>query len=200
MIEQRISSYRILENQLGCFVLMVTDGGEVNSTWLSDDGWAAARISGAKNDQRLLPELTGRLRCYFAGEPVDFANENIPSGPDFWRRCWKLCRGIPAGQTCSYGELARRAGRTPVAARAVGQAMRHNPLPVIVPCHRVIASSGRLHGFGGTSDPASQALELKRRLLQLEGWDDHSTCDASTLFDASLNRDSRSLMMTSASR
>ena len=201
MIEPRITRYRIIENRLGSFVLMLTERNEIHSTWLGDDGWGIARISGAVKDGRLLPELSNRLRRYFAGDRVDFSDDSLPTGPAFWRRCWRLCREIPAGRTCSYGELARRAGQSHFAARAVGQAMRHNPLPVIIPCHRVIASNGSLHGFGGTSDPASASLTLKRRLLELEGWVEHPTTrSAATLFDAASRPEPRLRTMASTVR
>ena len=74
---------------------------------------------------------------------------------------WNLTRGIPRGQTRTYGELARMAG-SPGAARAVGQAMARNPWPIIVPCHRVLGSDGALTGFGG-------GVDMKRRMLQMEG-------------------------------
>jgi methylated-DNA-[protein]-cysteine S-methyltransferase len=79
----------------------------------------------------------------------------------FQKQVWETTRSIPYGQTQSYGWVARRIGK-PAAVRAVGQALGKNPLPIVVPCHRVIASNGSLCGFGG-------GLEMKRSLLQLEG-------------------------------
>ncbi|MGH8254433.1 MAG: methylated-DNA--[protein]-cysteine S-methyltransferase [Steroidobacteraceae bacterium] len=81
----------------------------------------------------------------------------------FCRRVYELARAIPAGETLSYGELAARAGE-PAAARAVGQAMAHNPFPLIVPCHRVLAAHGRAGGFS-----ARGGVETKFRLLRIEG-------------------------------
>ena len=78
----------------------------------------------------------------------------------FQRRVWSELRKIPYGQTCSYGELARRIGK-PGAARAVGSANHYNPLPVVVPCHRVIGSRGQLTGYAG-------GVQVKRFLLELE--------------------------------
>lgn len=82
-------------------------------------------------------------------------------GTKFQRAVWEAMRSIPLGGTVSYGELARKAGY-PRAARAVGQAVGHNPIPLLIPCHRVIASDGTLGGFGG-------GPELKRALLKQEG-------------------------------
>ena len=85
------------------------------------------------------------------------------------RRCWEACRSIPRGETRSYGELATMAGGRANAARAAGQAMRRNRLPIIIPCHRVISASGGLHGFSGSCDQGGPALAVKRALLQMEG-------------------------------
>lgn len=107
------------------------------------------------------------LRRYFAGEHVDFSQVPLPNGSPFVQQCWIACRNIPYGETITYGELARSAG-SPRAARAAGQAMRRNPLPVMTPCHRVIAASGKLHGFAGKTAPNSKELRTKRYLLALE--------------------------------
>ncbi len=101
------------------------------------------------------------IERYFKGEPVSWAGKDIPDGSDFFREIWMETAGIPFGQTVSYGELARRAGH-PRAARGVGSAMANNPLPILVPCHRVIGADGTLHGFGG-------GLDMKQWLLRHEG-------------------------------
>jgi methylated-DNA-[protein]-cysteine S-methyltransferase len=110
-----------------------------------------------------------RLKEYFAGEAApDWSDVPTPAGPDFHHRCWDACRRIAHGEVRSYGELAEMAGSTRLASRAAGQAMRSNPLSVIVPCHRVVASDGRLHGYAGTTNGQSNALGIKRGLLELE--------------------------------
>ena len=106
-----------------------------------------------------------RIRRHLAGKPQDLSRIPVvlDGAAPFTRRVYELLRTIGAGQTLSYGELARRAG-SPGAARAVGQAMARNPLPLVVPCHRVLGSGGSLGGFsahGGTT--------TKARLLRLEG-------------------------------
>lgn len=107
-------------------------------------------------------ELADKLRRYFLGEDVPLQESLDPSvGTAFQRQVWSLTRGIPRGETRTYGQLAHLAGH-PGAARAVGQAMARNPWPVIVPCHRVVGHDGRLTGFGG-------GLTLKRRMLEMEG-------------------------------
>ena len=102
-----------------------------------------------------------QLQEYFAGERRAFDLALLMPGTPFQRAVWSALTAIPYGETVSYAELARRLGR-PRAVRAVGSANGANPVPIIVPCHRVIGSDGSLTGFGG-------GLEVKRRLLALEG-------------------------------
>ncbi|NQT33704.1 MGMT family protein [bacterium] len=101
------------------------------------------------------------IEQYFRGEPVSWAGKDIPDGRDFFREIWTEAARIPFGQTVSYGELAQLTGH-PRAVRGVGSAMANNPLPILVPCHRVIGADGTLHGFGG-------GLDMKRWLLRHEG-------------------------------
>ncbi len=109
-----------------------------------------------------LRDLRRRPVAYYRGEAVAFDDPLDPSvGTPFQRRVWEALRNVPRGQVISYGELARRVG-SPGAARAVGQAMAHNPCPVVIPCHRVVGSGGSLTGFGG-------GLEMKARMLKMEG-------------------------------
>lgn len=109
----------------------------------------------------ILRKAAEELLEYFAGERRIFDLPLNPAGTLFQQRVWKeLCR-IPYGQTVAYGEIARRIG-SPGGARAVGQANHRNPIPVVIPCHRVIAAHGRLGGYGG-------GLLLKTTLLKLEG-------------------------------
>jgi methylated-DNA-[protein]-cysteine S-methyltransferase len=101
-----------------------------------------------------------QLTAYFAGTLTEFDLELRPDGTDFQLQVLRELRKIPYGTTVSYGEIARRIGR-PRAVRAVGRANGRNPLPIIIPCHRVIGSSGQLTGFGG-------GLPTKEALLRLE--------------------------------
>lgn len=108
--------------------------------------------------------LVGRLQAFASGTPDDFRDVEVEIGSlsPFHRRVVEICRNIPIGHTISYGQLAARAG-SPQAARAVGNCMARNRVPLIVPCHRVVGSDGRLHGFS-----AVDGLSMKRRLLDLE--------------------------------
>ncbi len=108
----------------------------------------------------LLAETSRQLAGYFKGELKEFDLPLSPDGTDFQRRVWEALRAIPYGETISYGELARRIG-SPKACRAVGAANGRNPLPIVVPCHRVIGGDGTLTGFGG-------GLPIKQHLLDHE--------------------------------
>jgi methylated-DNA-[protein]-cysteine S-methyltransferase len=120
----------------------------------------ASEDANSQQVRRLLDDL----QRYAAGEPVNFSSValNLDHLTPFGRRIIANCRRIPFGQTRSYGELAAACG-SPGAARAVGQAMAKNRYPLIVPCHRVLASGGKIGGFS-----APDGLRTKRRLLALE--------------------------------
>jgi len=111
---------------------------------------------------RVLDEAAHQLEAYFDGELVSFDLPLELRGTDFQRQCWLALGTIPYGQTVSYGEQARRLGLGSDKARAVGAANGANPLPIVLPCHRVIGADGSLTGFGG-------GLHVKRFLLELEG-------------------------------
>jgi len=110
-----------------------------------------------------LAEAKRQIEEYFAGERQDFDLPLSPQGTAFQRRVWAELRRIPFGETISYGELAARIGK-PSASRAVGAANGRNPLPVVVPCHRVIGSDGRLTGFGGGLPTKQALLDLEQRV------------------------------------
>ncbi len=105
-------------------------------------------------------ECRRQLQQYFAGTRKEFDLPLAPRGTDFQLQVWEVLRTIPYGETVSYGQLAAQIKR-PGASRAVGAANGKNPIPIIIPCHRVIGSNGRLVGFGG-------GLPTKRHLLALE--------------------------------
>jgi len=113
----------------------------------------------------LLREAGHRLMAYLRGEAVSLEGFplDLEGAPPFFRAAWEACRSIPLGETRSYAWLATRAGR-PGAARAAGQAMAKNPIPIVIPCHRVIGSDGGLHGYGGGLEVKARLLELERRL------------------------------------
>lgn len=114
----------------------------------------------AEHETALLADGKRQLLEYFQGARRAFDLPLAASGTAFRERVWAALRGIPYGETITYGELAVRVGR-PKAARAVGQANHHNPIPILIPCHRVVGADGALTGYGG-------GVELKRALLALE--------------------------------
>jgi methylated-DNA-[protein]-cysteine S-methyltransferase len=132
----------------------------------SESGLQALRFDGrrirAEGRSRVLADAARQLEAYFDGDLVRFDLPLELNGTEFNRRCWLALASIPYGQTVSYGEQARRLGLDNDAARAVGAANGRNPLPIILPCHRVIGADGSLTGFGG-------GLHVKRFLLEHEG-------------------------------
>lgn len=102
-----------------------------------------------------------QLEEYFAGRRREFELNLAPRGTDFQRRVWNALLEIPYGETCTYSDIAKKL-RNPNAVRAVGLANGRNPLPIVIPCHRVIGADGSLTGYGG-------GLAIKRQLLALEG-------------------------------
>src|SRR5260370_30721934 len=113
-----------------------------------------------KLDKEPFAEVISQLQAYFRGELKEFDLPLAMEGTEFQLRVWNALRAIPYGETVSYAQLAERIGK-PKAVRAVGSANGSNPIPIIVPCHRVIGSDGSLTGFGG-------GLSTKRILLELE--------------------------------
>lgn len=113
-----------------------------------------------QRDETVFAEAKRQLAAYFAGELTEFELPLAPQGTTFQKSVWSALQKISYGQTCSYGHIAQQIGR-PAACRAVGAANGQNPIPIIIPCHRVIGSTGKLTGFGG-------GLPTKEKLLDLE--------------------------------
>ena len=109
----------------------------------------------------VLVETRRQLEEYFAGDREDFDLPLRGAGTDFQQRVWEQLRGIGYGETASYGEVAHRLGMTNAASRAVGLANGRNPIPIVIPCHRVIGANGTLTGYAG-------GIERKQTLLELE--------------------------------
>ncbi len=151
--------YDYLESPVGRLLLAAADDGlrfigfELgrHPVWIGDD-WV--------RDPALLVAAREQLTAYFAGELTEFDLPLAPQGSPFQLGVWAQLRRIPYGATISYGELAQRIGDAS-AARAVGAANGQNPLPIVVPCHRVIGADGSLTGFGG-------GIATKKFLLEHE--------------------------------
>ena len=146
-----------LETPIGRLVLEC-DGDVLIGVWLPHERRHGRRD--ADDVPPVLKETATQLEEYFAGERQEFDVPMELDGTPFQQEVWAELSRIPYGETISYGELARRVGR-PSAPRAVGQANGRNPIPIIVPCHRVLAGNG-IGGYGG-------GLKVKRALLAVEG-------------------------------
>ena len=160
--------YRQLETRIGGLGLLVDPEGKVVRVQFLRRGETASATLALLHPQAELvedgertAELARQLEQYLAGERESFELELAPEGSEVQQEVWRQLLAIPRGETRSYGEIAKAIGR-PGAARAVGRANATNPIPIIVPCHRVIGSDGSLTGFGG-------GLPMKKKLLRLEG-------------------------------
>lgn len=112
-----------------------------------------------------LGNAAGELREYFQGTRREFSISMAPEGTEFQKKVWKALTAIPYGETRSYGEIARIVGNDK-ASRAVGMANHKNPIPILIPCHRVIGKNGKLTGYAGGLDKKTALLELERSVLQ----------------------------------
>ena len=142
-------------------LIVASDGDAIAGVWMANASPDDSTWSSQRGVDPILTAASGQLAAYFTGALRAFTLPLAPNGTDFQRRVWRALEAIPYGATISYAELARRVGNT-TAVRAVGAANGRNPIPIIVPCHRVIGSDGSLTGFGG-------GLDRKRWLLQHEG-------------------------------
>jgi methylated-DNA-[protein]-cysteine S-methyltransferase len=150
---------RTVESPVGPLTI-AGDGEAVSNLRMTDQTYAPPDQLEWREDPRAFAEVVAQLGAYFAGERTAFDVPLDLRGTDFQQLVWRALLEIPYGETRTYGELARTIGR-PNAARAVGLANGHNPVGIIVPCHRVIGADGSLTGYGG-------GLERKRALLALE--------------------------------
>ena len=139
-------------------LVLESDGNVLIGIWLPSQ--ATTTRGDGHDTPPVLKDTATQLEEYFAGERTGFDVPMELDGTAFQKEVWRELTRIPYGETISYGELARRVGR-PKGPRAVGQANGKNPIPIIVPCHRVLASTG-IGGYGG-------GLPMKRTLLAVEG-------------------------------
>ena len=161
--------YDVFETPIGWMGVLASPRGLRRTTLPQSSPDRCVSLLEGPVDAAIRPDRFARLRdrlcLHLGGTPVRFDDEPLDLGDasPFLRAAWKACMSIPTGETRTYKWLATQAGR-PRASRAAGQAMARNRLPLIVPCHRVVATDGSLRGFGG----GATQLDLKRRLLQLE--------------------------------
>lgn len=139
---------------------LLTSADEAGLRRLTFADVAAEPEGGWTEDSTRFADLEQQLAAYFDGQLRMFTLKLAPEGTAFQRQVWEAVCGIPYGQQRTYADLARQLGK-PTAARAVGAANARNPLPIVIPCHRVVGSQGELTGYLG-------GLETKRQLLRLE--------------------------------
>jgi len=151
--------YCYIESMVGRLLVAGDEGGLRYISFMEGKHRITPEIDW-KEDQPYLGEPIRQLELYFQGRLKQFTLKLAPQGTPFQLSVLRALQEVPYGETISYGGLAQRIGR-PKASRAVGAANARNPLPIVIPCHRVIGSNGSLVGFGG-------GLEIKRKLLDLE--------------------------------
>jgi methylated-DNA-[protein]-cysteine S-methyltransferase len=154
--------WTVMPSPVGDLRIVASDGAVVAIEFSPFRGLADGRPIGERADaDPLLARAVEQLTAYFARDLKEFDLPLAPRGSDFQQRVWAQLRLIGWGETASYGEIAHRLGHTNAASRAVGLANGRNPIPIVIPCHRVIGSDGSLTGYAG-------GLERKQLLLGLE--------------------------------
>ena len=157
---ERIVFYATVESPVGP-LLLAGDSAGLRRVSFENSKRFSIPPAGWMQNNKIFREVIRQLNEYFAGTLKEFDLPLAPEGTPFQMSVWRGLRTIPYGETISYGQLAERIGN-PKAVRAVGRANGANPLPIIIPCHRVIGSDGDLTGFGG-------GLPIKIKLLAIEG-------------------------------
>ena len=152
-------TYDVLPTPIGRLIV-ASDGSAIAGVWMANADPGDKHWEDRRGMDAVLATARNELVAYFQGRLRAFTVPLAPNGTEFQRQVWGTLTKIPFGSTISYAELARRVNNT-AAVRAVGAANGRNPIPIIVPCHRVIGSDGSLTGFGG-------GLDRKRWLLQHE--------------------------------
>jgi methylated-DNA-[protein]-cysteine S-methyltransferase len=151
--------YRVLDSPVGG-LLLARDAAGLRLIHFQQGRHPTQPAAEWRRDDAAFDDVVSQFEQYFEGKRRQFDLPLAPEGTPFQQRVWSALRDIPYGQTISYGELAARIGQRS-ASRAVGLANGCNPLPIVIPCHRVIGSNGKLTGYGG-------GVAIKERLLTLE--------------------------------
>ncbi len=159
-----MTRYRTIDSPIGTLTL-AGNGSVLTNLRMVDQTYEPDRADWISDDAAF-PDAVEQLQAYFAGELREFDVRLEIAGTTFQRKVWNALRTIPYGQTRSYGEIAAQIG-APKSSRAVGLANGHNPIAIIVPCHRVIGANGSLTGFGGGLERKSALLELERNTAHL---------------------------------
>lgn len=157
--------WTVIESPIGPLRLVEQDGA-ISAIEFSPFRDHDGRPRGERcDDAPVLAEAARQLREYFARERTDFDLPLAPLGTPWQRQVWEQLVGIDYGETASYGQIAARLGKTNAASRAVGVANGANPIPIVIPCHRVIGANGTLTGYAGGLDRKQALLELEQDAL-----------------------------------
>jgi O-6-methylguanine DNA methyltransferase len=160
MSDAGVRQYRV-STDLGAFAVSFSDSGVCDVRFPNRSKGTATELRGQEGESGR--NLSGALRIYASGRKAAFHIDlDLNDGTDFQQEVWEALRAIPYGEVRTYKQIAESLGR-PKSARAVGAACAANPVPVVIPCHRVVASEGKLGGFSG-------GLQWKKKLLHLEDW------------------------------
>lgn len=180
MEEQRMSLCTVMESPIGLLEVMEENGAVTRICFMQGDAPAQPESqpesqpdtklysqsesqleSQLESQSMILQETVRQLQEYFAGERTEFSIPLAPQGTEFQKKVWKALLRIPYGETRSYGEIAQMVGNSK-ASRAVGMANHNNPIPILIPCHRVIGKNGKLTGYAGGLEKKTALLELER--------------------------------------
>jgi methylated-DNA-[protein]-cysteine S-methyltransferase len=158
--------WTVMPSPIGDLRIIAADGAIRAIEFSPFRGLADGHPIGDRADgDPLLVRAVEQLTAYFARELREFDLPLAPRGSAFQQRVWEQLRGIGWGETASYGEIAHRLGHTNAASRAVGLANGRNPIPIVIPCHRVIGANGSLTGYAGGLDRKQLLLELEQDAL-----------------------------------
>ncbi|WP_343983031.1 methylated-DNA--[protein]-cysteine S-methyltransferase [Kribbella koreensis] len=155
-------SYAVMDSPVGPLTLVAADTGELAGLYMEQHRHRPALETFGLRDDSILPEVQQQLKEYFAGDRTTFDVPLKLTGTPFQQRVWTALKDIPYGEVITYGQLAATLGLVPGASRAVGLANGKNPVSIIVPCHRVIGSTGNLTGYGGGLDRKQALLDHER--------------------------------------
>jgi len=164
--ERAAAMWTVMESPVGDLRIIATGGAIVAIEFSPFRGLVDGRPIGDRiDDDPLLRRAVEQLTAYFARELQDFDLPVAPQGSAFQRQVWDQLRLIGWGETASYGQIAHRLGHTNAASRAVGLANGRNPIPIVIPCHRVIGADGSLTGYAGGLDRKQVLLGLEQDAL-----------------------------------
>lgn len=156
--------YKTTYNSPLGIITLCSDGSNLVGVWFDGQKYFASTVKEMteKNDLPIFSNVKNWLDRYFTGQNTKISELPLaPIGNEFRQAVWKLLCEIPYGETTTYGEIAKRLGK-PMSAQAVGGAVGHNPISIIIPCHRVIGKNGSLTGYAGGIDKKIKLLELEQ--------------------------------------